>query len=81
MTWIRNGIKYAKVRSRGGRWGPSKVHVGKWHRSTGGYEPLCDYPKTEGAFIGHGYSREEDDAIVTCKKCLKNPYWKKREKK
>lgn len=77
MSWTRNGNRYHKVSSRGGRFSPPKVHVEMRYPEIRAYWPIC-VPGPPSAF-GLGWYDEPDDAEVTCKKCLhKADYWKKR---
>lgn len=69
MSWIRAGVTYKKILSRESEWGPAKVHIGKYDKSTGGWEPICRSLPLYG--IGMGYEVIADTRPTSCKKCFK----------
>ena len=76
-TWRRMGVRYKKLRSRDNRYGPGKVHVGRFSLSSRNYEPICD-ESMRGAFMGMGWPEVPSDAKVECKKCLAKAHaWKR----
>lgn len=66
MTWMRNGVRYKKVASRGSRFGGPLVHIATYQASTLGWEPIC----MKVGIIGSGYKEVRDGELVTCKKCI-----------
>jgi hypothetical protein len=69
VTWQRDGVRYHKAQSRGGRWGEPKVHVEYYHTGIKDWWPVCSRQESTG--FGYGWQEVPDDEVVTCKLCLR----------
>lgn len=63
MSWTRQGVRYRKVESRGGRWSGPKVHLTIYDSLNKEWQLACRRN------YWHGYPEVDDMLPVTCKLC------------
>lgn len=62
-AYVRQGVRYRRVRTRDNSWGPGKVHIAWWDSLNKMWMPHCRH------FNVHNTDDMSKDQAVDCKEC------------